>query len=135
MPSRAGSPTRAWRSSPRRNWRGPSDMTDTDTNPKTDPEFPFVVFGDFVCPWSFSVIPLVDRLAAEYGLRPWWRPHLLHPETPPGGEPIADTSRREEVRAWLREIAPESAARMRFRDRTVPTFMAFQALEWADDRD
>jgi predicted DsbA family dithiol-disulfide isomerase len=105
----------------------------TDIDAKTDPEFPFVVFGDFVCPWSFAVIPLIDRLAAEYGLRPWWRPHLLHPETPPGGEPITDTSRREEVQAWFREMAPESAARMRFRDRTVPTFEAFQALEWADD--
>jgi predicted DsbA family dithiol-disulfide isomerase len=107
----------------------------TKTAVHTDPGFPVVVFGDFICPWSYAVRPLVQTLAEKHGLRPWWRPHLLRPDTPVEGTPYEDTSRREATLAWFKEMAPETVERMHFPDRVRHTFTAFQGLEFADDHE
>lgn len=99
----------------------------------TDPDFPLVVFGDFICPWSYAVLGVVDRLAAGHGLRPWWRPHLLRPDTPPEGTPYEDLSHRDATVAWLKEVAPEESARMVWPERVAHSMLAFQGLEYADD--
>jgi predicted DsbA family dithiol-disulfide isomerase len=97
-------------------------------------QLPVVVFADFVCPWSYATIDLIDRLAGEYSLAPIWRPHLLHPEVPPQGTIVADVQRLEATRAWLEEIAPETAARMVYGPRLRHSFRAFQVGELARDR-
>jgi predicted DsbA family dithiol-disulfide isomerase len=97
-------------------------------------ELPLVVFADFICPWSYATIGLVDQLAATYGFDPIWRPHLLHPEVPPEGAPVPDTARLDATKAWLQESAPDVAARMVFGDRVQASFRAFQVLELARDR-
>ena len=96
--------------------------------------FPFVVFADFVCPWSYLAVHQVARLGVEYGIRPIWRPHWLHPDVPPAGRPIDDLARRDATVAWLTECAPDLAPHMRFSDRLVSSFLAFEALEFAVDR-
>jgi predicted DsbA family dithiol-disulfide isomerase len=97
-------------------------------------QLPFVVFADFVCPWSFLTVHQVARLAAEYGIRPIWRPHWLHPDVPPEGRAIDDLSRRDATVAWLTECAPDLAPDMQFADRIVSSLPAFEALEFAVDR-
>ena len=49
--------------------------------------FRVVVFADFVCPYSYLAVEQIDRLGREYGVKPLWRPHWLHPDTPPEGAP------------------------------------------------
>lgn len=98
--------------------------------------FPVVIFADFVCPYSYLASEQVDRLAEEYDVQPLWRPHWLHPETPLEGmpyEPTANPERRKATAAWLKEMEPERAARMRFPDKRHFSFLAFEALEYAQD--
>jgi predicted DsbA family dithiol-disulfide isomerase len=103
-----------------------------------DPPEPFrvVVFADFVCPYSFLAVEQIDRLAREYDVRPLWRPHWLHPDTPPEGLPGArNPERMERLRAWIRDMAPEQYDRVRIPEKRQYSFHAFEALEFAYDRE
>lgn len=99
----------------------------------TPARFPVVVFADYICPWSYALIDVVDRLEVEYGLVAMWRPHLLHPEVPPDGAPYPAGTNLEATIAWFRDVAPEAAARMRFPGRLHHSFLAFEATECASD--
>lgn len=100
-------------------------------------DFRVVVFADFVCPYSFLAVDQIDRLAREYDVRPLWRPHWLHPETPLEGTPREpagdDGARRERLQAWVKEMAPEQFPRIRFPTKRCYSFKAFEALEFAYD--
>ncbi|HKA43167.1 MAG TPA: DsbA family protein [Burkholderiales bacterium] len=100
--------------------------------------FRVVVFADFVCPYSFLAVDQIDRLAREYDVQPLWRPHWLHPDTPPEGtvrEPTPENAARDERRrAWMKEMAPEQYPRIRFPQKRQYSFRAFEALEFAADR-
>lgn len=99
--------------------------------------FRVVVFADFVCPYSFLAVDQIDRLAKEYDVQPMWRPHWLHPETPPEGSPrdtADDGARRERLHAWVKEMAPEQYPRIRFPEKRQYSFLAFEALEFAHAR-
>ena len=94
-----------------------------------------VVFADFVCPYSFLAVEQIDRLAREYDLQPLWRPHWLHPETPPEGTPCARTPDRvERLHAWIKDMAPEQYERIRIPEKRQYSLPAFEALEFAYDR-
>ena len=100
--------------------------------------FRVAVFADFVCPYSFLAVEQIDRLAREYGVEPMWRPHWLHPDTPPEGcarerTPEAD-AKAERRDAWLKEMAPDQYARMHYPEKRQFSFLAFEALEFACDR-
>jgi predicted DsbA family dithiol-disulfide isomerase len=99
--------------------------------------FRVAVFADFTCPYSFLAVEQMDRLAREYDIQPLWRPHWLHPDTPPEGcarESNADTAARDERRhAWFKEMAPEQYPRIRFPTKRQYSFHAFEALEFACD--
>jgi predicted DsbA family dithiol-disulfide isomerase len=97
--------------------------------------FRVVVFADFVCPYSFLAVDQIDRLAREYDVQPLWRPHWLHPETPPEGTPCARSPERvERLRAWMKDMAPEHYERVRIPEKRQYSFHAFEALEFAYDR-
>ena len=101
-------------------------------------KFRVAVFADFVCPYSFLAVEQIDRLAREYGVEPMWRPHWLHPDTPPEGSARENTpdalARVERRNAWIKEMAPDQFARMHFPDRRQYSFRAFEALEFAFDQ-
>ena len=66
-----------------------------------------VVFADFVCPYSYLAVDQIDRLAREYDVKPLWRPHWLHPDTPLEGAPresTPDNVARRELRGMLEEM-------------------------------
>ncbi|MGH8620131.1 MAG: DsbA family oxidoreductase, partial [Burkholderiales bacterium] len=95
------------------------------------------VFADFVCPYSYLAVDQINRLAREYGVEPLWRPHWLHPDTPPEGQPrerSADAEASAERRAaWMKEMAPEQFSRIRYPGKRQYSFRAFEALEFAYD--
>jgi predicted DsbA family dithiol-disulfide isomerase len=99
---------------------------------------PVVVFADFVCPYSYIALDQMDDLLRDYNIELIWRPHWLHPEVPPEGAPLpaeaAPEARRERTVAWLKEMAPERAARMRFSNKVQFSLFAFEALEFAQDQ-
>jgi len=99
---------------------------------------PVVVFADFICPYSYIALDQMDDLLRDYNIELLWRPHWLHPEVPPAGAPLpaeaALEKRRVQTLAWLREMAPERAGRMRFPDKISFSLFAFEALELAQDR-
>ena len=106
----------------------------TESQESTKP-FRVVVFADFVCPYSFLAVDQFDRLAREYDVQPLWRPHWLHPETPPEGTPNARSPERlERLNAWMKEMAPEQYPRIRIPEKRQYSFRAFEALEFACDR-
>ena len=105
----------------------------TENTPTAQP-FRVAVFADFVCPYSFLAVEQIDRLAREYDLKPLWRPHLLHPDTPPEGIPSARAPDRvERLQAWIKDMAPEQLARMRIPEKRQYSLLGFEALEFAHD--
>ncbi len=106
----------------------------TEERESTGP-FRVAVFADFVCPYSYLAVDQIDRLAREYDIQPLWRPHWLHPETPPEGTPCARTPDRvERLRAWIKDMAPEQLPRIRIPEKRQYSLLAFEALEFAYDR-
>ena len=105
-------------------------MEDTIQPETREGKVPVVVFADFVCPWSFIVQDSIDQLVRDYDVEPLlWKPHWLHPETPPEGKPIdraAGNGRRKAVFEWLKELEPEKAERMRPPDKQQFSFLAFE---------
>jgi predicted DsbA family dithiol-disulfide isomerase len=105
----------------------------------TTKPFRIVVFADFVCPYSYLAVDQIDRLAREYDIKPLWRPHWLHPDTPPEGTPREQSqdaaAKRERLKAWVKDMAPELYPRIQFPERRYYSFLAFEALEFAYDRD
>ena len=98
--------------------------------------FRVVVFADFVCPYSYLAVEQIDRIAREYNVQPLWRPHWLHPETPPEGTPGARSpERKERLLAWIKDMAPEHVDKIRVPEKRQYSFLAFEALEFAYDRD
>ena len=96
--------------------------------------FRVVVFADFVCPYSYLAVDQIDRIAREYGVQPLWRPHWLHPDTPPEGQPGARSPERtERLRAWIKDMAPDHLDRIRIPEKRQYSFRAFEALEYAYD--
>jgi predicted DsbA family dithiol-disulfide isomerase len=99
---------------------------------------PVVVFADFICPYSFIALDQMNDLMRDYNVELLWRPHWLHPEVPPTGAAMppqaAAEERRERTLAWLREMAPERAALVRFPNKIQFSLFAFEALEFAQDR-
>ena len=103
-------------------------------NQEATQPFRVVVFADFVCPYSFLAVEQIDRIAREYDLQPLWRPHWLHPDTPPEGIPGARSPERmERLRAWIKDMAPEHLPRIRIPQKRQYSFRAFEALEFACD--
>ena len=97
--------------------------------------FRVAVFADFVCPYSYLAVDQIDRLAREYDVQPLWRPHWLHPDTPPEGVARERNAERDERRAaWFKEMAPEQYPRMHFPEKRQYSFRAFEALEFAYDQ-
>jgi predicted DsbA family dithiol-disulfide isomerase len=94
-----------------------------------------VVFADFVCPYSYLAVDQIDRIAREYGVQPLWRPHWLHPDTPPEGQPGARSPERtERLLAWIKDMAPDHLDRIRVPEKRQYSFRAFEALEYAYDQ-
>ena len=112
-------------------------MGDTVQPDTREGKVPVVVFADFVCPWSYIVQDSIDQLARDYDVEPLlWKPHWLHPETPPEGKPIdpaAGSGRRKAVYEWLKELEPQKAERMRPPDKQQYSFLAFEGLTFAED--
>lgn len=104
----------------------------------TPSELRVVVFADFVCPYSYLAVDQIDKLAREYDVKPLWRPHWLHPETPLEGCARENTpesaAKRERQHAWIKEMAPEQYPRIRFPKKRHYSFRAFEALEFAYDQ-
>ena len=104
-------------------------------NQESAKPFRVAVFADFVCPYSYLAVDQIDRLAREYDVQPLWRPHWLHPETPPEGTANARSPERlERLNAWIKEMAPEQYPRIRIPEKRHCSFRAFEALEFAYDQ-
>ncbi len=96
--------------------------------------FRVIMFADFICPYCYIGQERMEQLARDYPVTPVWRPHWLHPETPPEGAAIpADRERARATAQWLNEMAPEKAARMRFPGKLQYSFFAFEAVEFAQE--
>src|SRR5260370_12621742 len=112
-------------------------MADTAQTAQGEKAFRVIMFADFICPYCYIGQERMEQLARDYDVAPQWRPYWLHPETPPEGTqfpPGADPERLPTTQEWLEQMRPEKAARIRFPNKLQYSFLAFQAVEFAQDR-
>jgi predicted DsbA family dithiol-disulfide isomerase len=110
-------------------------MANQADTPQSAPPFRVIMFADFICPYCYIGQERMEQLARDYDVQPIWRPHWLHPETPPEGAPFPHNVERARATAeWLKEMAPEKAACMRLPNKMQCSFFAFEAAEFAHDR-
>ena len=111
-------------------------MADCSQADQSTPGFRVIMFADFICPYCYIGQERMEQLAHDYDVRPQWRPYWLHPEVPPQGASVPQGVDRERARTtleWLQEMAPEKAARIRFPGKLQYSFLAFEAVEFAQD--
>jgi len=67
------------------------------------PELKVTVFSDYICPFCYVGDARLDHLRADYELKVNWCFLEIHPETSPGGEPVASLNYPSET--WQRMMA------------------------------
>lgn len=74
-----------------------------------EPELRIDVWSDFVCPFCYLEIPVLDRLQEEFGarLQIHWRAYELRPEPAPTLDPSGEYLRS----AWANAVYPMAAER------------------------
>lgn len=90
------------------------------------------VVSDFICPWCYIGLEVIDRLWQEYDFTLDWAPYFLDPSIPPEGRERQPTTTADTPKSDLEKRADAEGIELR-RGRTFTphTHMALQASEWA----
>jgi predicted DsbA family dithiol-disulfide isomerase len=76
---------------------------------KTPPQVLIDVWSDYVCPFCYLQLPLIDRLRAAYGdrIKIVWRAFELRPDPKPTPDPAGEYLRT----TWAKSVYPMAAER------------------------
>jgi len=90
------------------------------------------VVSDFICPWCYVGLEVIDRLWQKYDFELDWAPFFLDPSIPPEGRVRAPTTTADTPKSDLEKRADSEGIEIR-RGRTFTphTHLALQASEWA----
>jgi len=93
------------------------------------------VVSDFICPWCYVGLEVIDRLWQKYDFDLDWAPYFLDPTIPPEGRERAPTTTADTPKSDLEKRAESEGIEIR-RGRTFTphTHLALQASEWARDQ-
>ena len=94
-----------------------------------------LVFSDYVCPFCYLAVGVVQRLSQDYMIEIIWKNYEIHPETPPSGEPVLQEG--EEAHAESRllcELNPELGPRIHPPPIVANTHLAHEAAEFAREQ-
>ena len=93
------------------------------------------VVSDFICPWCYIGLEVIDRLWQKYDFTLDWAPYFLDPSIPPEGRTRVPTTTAETPKSDLEKRAESEGIELR-RGRTFTphTHLALQASEWARER-
>ncbi len=93
------------------------------------------VVSDFICPWCYIGLEVIDRLWQRYDFTLDWAPYFLDPSIPPEGRSRVPTTTPETPKSDLEKRAESEGIELR-RGRTFTphTHLALQASEWARER-
>ena len=93
------------------------------------------VVSDFICPWCYIGLEVIDRLWQKYDFTLDWAPYFLDPSIPPEGRTRVPTTTAETPKSDLEKRAEAEGIELR-RGRTFTphTHLALQASEWARER-
>lgn len=105
-----------------------SDAADPTTKLK------ITVVSDFICPWCYVGLEVIDRLWQKYDFTLDWAPYFLDPSIPPEGRTRTPTTTADTPKSDLEKRAEAEGIELR-RGRTFTphTHLALQASEWARD--
>jgi len=99
------------------------------------PELKVTVFSDYICPFCYVGDARLNHLRADYDLKVNWCFLEIHPETSPGGEPVASLNYPSEtwqrMMTTLREMAEEEHLPLRDHDFTTNSRSALLLAEAA----
>lgn len=90
------------------------------------------VVSDFICPWCYVGLEVIDRLWQKYDFTLDWAPYFLDPTIPPEGRVRAPTTTPDTPKSDLEKRAESEGIELR-RGRTFTphTHLALQASEFA----
>lgn len=94
-----------------------------------------LVFSDYVCPFCYLAVGVVQRLSQDYMIEIIWKNYEIHPETSPSGEPVLQEG--EEAHAESRllcELNPELGPRIHPPPIVANTHLAHEAAEFAREQ-
>ena len=93
------------------------------------------VVSDFICPWCYIGLEVIDRLWQKYDFTLDWAPYFLDPSIPPEGRTRVPTTTAETPKSDLeKRVESEGIELRRGRTFTPHTHLALQASEWARER-
>lgn len=90
------------------------------------------VVSDFICPWCYVGLEVIDRVWQKYDFELDWAPYFLDPTIPPEGRVRAPTTTPDTPKSDLEKRAESEGIELR-RGRTFTphTHLALQASEYA----
>ena len=94
-----------------------------------------LVFSDYVCPFCYLAVGVVQRLSQDYTIEVVWKNYEIHPETPSSGQPVPNEG--EEANAESRllfELNPELGPRIHPPPIVANSHLAHEAAEFAREQ-
>jgi predicted DsbA family dithiol-disulfide isomerase len=94
-----------------------------------------LVFSDYVCPFCYLAVRIVQRLSQEYDIEVVWKNYEIHPQIPPAGEPESHPGKAAQAESrLLRELDPELGPRIRLPLTVANSHLAHEAAEFAREQ-
>lgn len=94
-----------------------------------------LVFSDYVCPFCYLAVRVVQRLSQEYEIEVVWKNYEIHPQTPLAGEPVSDLGEEAQVESRLLcELDAERGPRIRLPPVVANSHLAHEAAEFAREQ-
>lgn len=93
-----------------------------------------LVFSDYICPFCYLALDLVQRLSQDYDIEVIWKNYEIHPQTPATGE-LADSGDAAQAEARrLCELNPVLGSRIRLPSIVANSHLAHEAAEFAREQ-
>jgi predicted DsbA family dithiol-disulfide isomerase len=95
----------------------------------------FLVFSDYICPFCYLALGVVQRLSQDYEIEVVWKNYEIHPQTPLEGEPVSNLGGEAQAESRLLcKLNPELGPRIRLPPIIANSHLAHEAAELARER-
>jgi predicted DsbA family dithiol-disulfide isomerase len=93
-----------------------------------------LVFSDYICPFCYLALDLVQRLSRDYDIEVAWKNYEIHPQTPAVGEPADSGEAAQAESRRLCELNPALGPRIRSPSIVANSHLAHEAAEFAREQ-
>jgi len=95
-----------------------------------------IVFSDYICPFCFFALKMVQKLQAEYDIEVEWKNYEIHPNIPKGGAPKSFLGEKymNRVEEYVRLLAELEKLEIKSNSFISNSHLALESSEFAKEK-